>query len=440
MPSTVLVGAQWGDEGKGKITDMISSDYDYVVRFQGGNNAGHTVIHGDRKLALHLIPSGIMYENAVPVIGNGVVIDPGVLVEEMAMLEAEGISCERLLISCDAHVIMPYHKDFDGADEKRLGENKIGTTKRGIGPCYQDKAARKGIRIQDLLDEKIFRLKVETALAQKNPVLEKIYGMPTYTVEEICEEYLPYARILKPHMTESAQLLNDALREGKNILFEGAQGTLLDIDHGTYPYVTSSSCCAGGAATGSGVGPTAIDKVLGIQKAYVTRVGGGPFPTEQRYAEDGGTPEEAEIGETFCQIGGEFGVTTGRKRRCGWFDAVIGRYAAEVNGLTDVALTKLDVLSAFDTIKVCVAYECEGKTYDYFPMQQSVLFHAKPIYKELPGWKGEDITGCTAFEDLPENAQAYVEYLEEITGVRISIIAVGPDREQTILRGWESGR
>ncbi len=436
MPSTVLVGAQWGDEGKGKITDLIASDFDYVVRFQGGNNAGHTVIHGDKKLALHLMPSGVMYENAVPVIGNGVVIDPGVLVKEMAMLEAEGISCERLKISCDAHVIMPYHKDLDGADEKRLGKNQIGTTKRGIGPCYQDKAARKGIRIQDLFDEKVFRLKVETALAQKNPILEKIYGLHTYTVEEICEEYLPYARILKPYMAETAQMLNDALRAGKSILFEGAQGTLLDIDHGTYPYVTSSSCCAGGAATGTGVGPTAINRVLGIEKAYITRVGGGPFPTELKFSEDGGTGQDAIDGELLCSEGHEFGVTTGRKRRCGWFDAVIARYAAEVNGLTDVALTKLDVLSAFDTIKVCVAYECEGVRYDHFPMQQSVLFHAKPIYEELPGWKGIDITGCRTYEELPENTRAYIEHLEEITGVSMSIVSVGPDRDQTIMRRW----
>ena len=436
MPSTVLVGAQWGDEGKGKITDLIASDFDYVVRFQGGNNAGHTVIHGDKKLALHLMPSGVMYENAVPVIGNGVVIDPGVLVKEMAMLEAEGISCERLKISCDAHVIMPYHKDLDGADEKRLGKNQIGTTKRGIGPCYQDKAARKGIRIQDLFDEKVFRLKVETALAQKNPILEKIYGLHTYTVEEICEEYLPYARILKPYMAETAQMLNDALRAGKSILFEGAQGTLLDIDHGTYPYVTSSSCCAGGAATGTGVGPTAINRVLGIEKAYITRVGGGPFPTELKFVEDGGTGQDAIDGELLCSEGHEFGVTTGRKRRCGWFDAVIARYAAEVNGLTDVALTKLDVLSAFDTIKVCVAYECEGVRYDHFPMQQSVLFHAKPIYEELPGWKGIDITGCRTYEELPENTRAYIEHLEEITGVSMSIVSVGPDRDQTIMRRW----
>ena len=436
MANTVLVGAQWGDEGKGKVTDLIARDYDYVVRFQGGNNAGHTVIHGDTKLALHLMPSGVMYEDSIPVIGNGVVIDPGVLVKEMAMLEAEGISCKNLKISCDAHIIMPYHKDLDGADEKRLGKNQIGTTKRGIGPCYQDKAGRKGIRVQDLLDESIFRLKLETVLAQKNPILEKIYGLHTYSVEEICEEYLPYARILRPHMAETSQLLNEALRNGKSILFEGAQGTLLDIDHGTYPYVTSSACCAGGAVTGTGVGPKAIDRVLGIQKAYVTRVGGGPFPTEQRFAENGGSGEEAETGELLCAAGHEFGVTTGRKRRCGWFDAVIGRYAAETNGLTDVALTKLDVLSEFDTIKVCIAYECEGKRYDYFPMQQSVLFHAKPVYEELPGWKGADISACRSFEELPENAQAYVKHLEDITNVRISFVSVGPDRDQTIVRDW----
>ena len=434
--NTVLVGAQWGDEGKGKVTDLIGHDYDFVVRFQGGNNAGHTVIHGETKLALHLMPSGVMYPDVTPVIGNGVVIDPGVLIKEMAMLEAEGISCQNLRISCDAHLIMPYHKDLDGADEKRLGKNQIGTTKRGIGPCYQDKAARKGIRMQDLLDERIFRLKIETALAQKNPILKKIYGLHTYTVEEICDEYLPYARILAKHVTETAQLLNDAVRAGKSILFEGAQGTLLDIDHGTYPFVTSSACCAGGAVTGTGVGPTTIDRVLGIQKAYVTRVGAGPFPTEQRFAEDGGEGEEVQIGETFCSVGHEYGVTTGRKRRCGWFDAVIGRYAAEVNGLTDVALTKLDVLSEFDTIKVCVAYECEGKRYDYFPMQQSVLFHSKPVYEELPGWKGIDITECREFDELPENAKAYVEHLEELCGVRISFVSVGPDRDQTIVRDW----
>lgn len=437
MPSTVLVGAQWGDEGKGKITDLIASKFNYVVRFQGGNNAGHTVIHGGKNIALHLMPSGVMYENCTPVIGNGVVLDPGVLVKEMAMLKSFDISCKNLKISCDAHVIMPYHKDLDGAEEKVLGKNKIGTTKRGIGPCYQDKAARRGIRVQDLMDEKIFKLKVEAALAQKNPILEKVFGLHTYTVEEICEEYLPYAGILKPYMAETTQMLNEALHNGESILFEGAQGTLLDIDHGTYPYVTSSACCAGGAACGSGVGPVNIKRVLGIQKAYITRVGEGPFPTELLYTENGGSGQSAKDGETFCSVGHEYGVTTKRKRRCGWFDAVIARYAANVNGLTDVALTKLDVLSAFDEIKVCVAYECDGKRYNYFPMQQSVLFHATPIYETLPGWKGVDISECTSFEQLPKNAKSYIEYLEQTVGVPITIVSVGPAREQTFFRGWE---
>ena len=437
MASTVLVGTQWGDEGKGKITDLIASKYDYVVRYQGGNNAGHTVVHGNTKLALHLMPSGVMYEHAVPVIGNGVVIDPGALVKEMALLEAEGVSCKNLKISCNAHIIMPYHKDLDGADEKVLGKNSIGTTKRGIGPCYQDKAARKGIRVQDLMDEKIFRLKVETALAQKNPILEKIYGIHTYTVDEIMEEYLPYATILKPYMAETTQLLNEALRSGKNILFEGAQATMLDIDHGTYPYVTSSSCGSGGAAIGTGVGPMAIEKVIGIMKAYTTRVGGGPFPTEQLFPENGGEGEVAQVGEKLCAVGHEYGVTTGRKRRCGWLDAVIGKYAVDVNGLTDIALTKLDVLSEFDTIKVCVAYEHEGKRYDYLPMQQSVLFHAKPVYEELPGWKGVDITGCRTFEELPENAQNYIRFVEDFVGAPITMISVAPERDCTIFRGWD---
>ena len=434
MSNVVLVGTQWGDEGKGKITDLIAGDFDYVVRYQGGNNAGHTVVHNGVSLALHLMPSGVMYENTVPVIGNGVVIDPAALVKEMTLLEQEGVSCKNLKISCNAHVIMPDHKDLDGADEKRLGKNSIGTTKRGIGPCYQDKAARKGIRVQDLMDEKIFRLKLEAALAQKNPILDKIYGLHTYTVDEIVEEYLPYARIMQRYMAETTQLLNDALRAGKSILFEVAQATMLDIDHGTYPYVTSSSCGAGGAAIGTGVGPMAIDKVIGIMKAYTTRVGGGPFPTEQRFPENGGTGEEAEVGELLCSVGHEYGVTTGRKRRCGWFDGVIAKYAVDVNGLTDIALTKLDVLSEFDTIKVCVAYEYEGKRYDYLPMQQSVLFHSQPIYVELPGWKGVDISGCRTFEELPENAQKYVNYLEEFSGARISMISVAPERDCTIIR------
>ncbi|MCH4185011.1 MAG: adenylosuccinate synthase [Eggerthellaceae bacterium] len=430
MPSTVLVGAQWGDEGKGKVTDLISGDYDFVVRYQGGNNAGHTVIHGDKKLALRLIPSGIMYDHITPVIGNGCVIDPRVLINEMKMLHGEGISTDKLVISCDAHLIMPYHIDLDGAAETRLGKHEIGTTKNGIGPAYKDKAARTGIRVQDLLDEHIFREKLETALSYTNLVLGKVYGMKTYTVDEICEEYLPFADVIRPHMAETAQLLNTALAQGKNILFEGAQGTLLDIDHGTYPFVTSSACCAGGACTGSGVGPKAISKVLGISKAYITRVGSGPFPTELK----------EETGDLLRDVGGEYGVVTGRKRRCGWFDAVIARYAADVNSLTDMALTKLDVLSAVDTIKVCVGYEADGKRYDYFPMQHSALYpkHVKPIYEELPGWKGQDITGCRTFESLPANAQSYVKYLEERVGVPMSIIAVGPDRDQTIFRGWSS--
>ena len=430
MPSTVLLGAQWGDEGKGKITDLIASDYDYVVRYQGGNNAGHTVIHGDTKLALHLIPSGVMYDHITPVIGNGCVVDPKVLVKEMNMLEGEGFSCERLRISCDAHIIMPYHIDLDGASERHLGKHKIGTTKRGIGPAYEDKISRCGIRVQDLLDEKIFREKVEAALFLKNQILTKIYGLEPYTVDQICDMYLPYADVMRAHMAETTQLLNAELRAGKNVLFEGAQGTMLDVDHGTYPFVTSSSCCAGGAPTGSGVGPKAISKVLGIAKAYITRVGSGPFPTELK----------DETGDLLRKVGGEYGVTTGRERRCGWFDAVQARYAVEVNSMTDMALTKLDVLSCVPRIKVCVAYEADGQRYDYFPMQHSVIYpkNVTPIYEELPGWEGVDISDCKKFEDLPANAQSYVKYLEEISGVKASIIAVGPDRNQTIFNGWES--
>ncbi len=434
MPATILVGTQWGDEGKGKVTDLIARDFDMVVRCSGGNNAGHTVIAGDTKLALHLMPSGVMYPHCTPVIGNGCVIDPGVLVKEMAMLAASNITCDSLKISCDAHVIMPYHKVLDGADEKRLGKNRIGTTKRGIGPCYQDKAARRGIRMQDLLDEKIFKLKLDNVLQRTNLILKRVYGLQTFTVDEIFEEYCDYARILGRHVIETAQYINDALRDKKNILFEGAQGTMLDIDHGTYPFVTSSSCCSGGACTGAGVGPTKIDRVVGIMKAYTTRVGEGPFPTEVIFEENGGAGQDAKDADTLCEVGHEYGTTTGRKRRCGWFDAVVGRYAADIHGLSEIALTKLDVLSAFDTIKVCVAYECDGKTYDYFPMQQSVLFHARPLYEELPGWAEQDISNCKRFEDLPKNAQNYVEFLEKQVGVKMTIVSTGPDRDQTILR------
>lgn len=429
MPGIILVGAQWGDEGKGKITDLIASDFDYVVRFQGGNNAGHTVIHDGKTLKLHLIPSGIMYPNITPVIANGCVIDPKVLLEEIDRIEADGISTKELLISGNAHVIMPYHLDLDGASEKRLGNNLIGTTRRGIGPAYQDKASRLGIRIQDLTDEHIFREKVEAALLEKNDILSKVYGLPTYTVDQICEEYLPYAERIKPHISETSQTINAALREDEWVLFEGAQGTLLDIDHGTYPFVTSSSPTAGGACTGVGVGPKAIDRVLGIAKAYITRVGSGPFPTE--------LAEDDEVGKTLTTVGGEFGTTTGRQRRCGYYDAVIVKYAAEVNGLTDLCITKLDVLSALDTIKVCVAYEHEGRIYKTVPGHQTAFHHATPIYEELPGWN-EDITGCRTFEELPEKAQEYILYLEELAGVPVSMIAVGPSREQTIMRGWKT--
>jgi adenylosuccinate synthase len=425
MAGVVLLGAQWGDEGKGKITDLLSRDFDYVVRFQGGNNAGHTVIAGDVKLQLHLVPSGVMYDGVTPVIGNGVVLDPCVLLDEIDRLQAGGISCERLLISANVHLIMPYHRDLDAASEKRLGANEIGTTRRGIGPAYQDKVARLGLRMQDLFDRSIFREKVAAALVEKNDILSKVYGLREYTVDEIAEEYLGYAERLKPHVAEVSPLLNEALDRGDWVLFEGAQGTLLDIDHGTYPFVTSSSPTAGGACVGAGVGPTRIDRVLGIAKAYITRVGSGPFPTELFDAD----------GDKFIEVGQEFGTTTGRRRRAGWYDAVIVRYATEVNGLTDLAITKLDILSVFPTIKICVAYEHLGKRYTTVPGHQSAFHHAKPVYEEMEGWNC-DITGCRHFEDLPAAAQAYVRRLEELAGVPVSLIAVGPEREQTILRNW----
>ena len=427
MPGTVLVGTQWGDEGKGKITDLISSDYDYVVRFQGGNNAGHTVITPKHHLALHLIPSGVMYDSVTPVIGNGCVVDPKVLLEEIDMLAKEDITCERLRISGNAHIIMPYHRDLDGASERRLGENLIGTTKRGIGPAYQDKASRMGLRMQDMLDPGIFRAKVAAALPEKNDILSKVYGMPTYTVEQICDEYLPYAERLAPYITDTTLMLNDAVVAGQKVLFEGAQATMLDIDFGTYPFVTSSNCSAGGSITGTGVGMKYVDRVLGIAKAYLTRVGSGPFPTE--------LPEGDPDGDIMSSVGKEFGVTTGRRRRCGWYDAVVMSYAAKVNGLTDIAITKLDVLSEFETIKVCTAYDCDGQILRTAPQNQTLFHHAKPIYEEVPGWK-TDISGCRSFDELPPAAKDYIAFLEELAGVPVTIVAVGPSREQTIMRNW----
>ena len=428
MPSAVLVGTQWGDEGKGKICDLIASEFDCVVRYQGGNNAGHTIVVGDRKYGLHQVPSGIMYPDCISVIGNGCVVNPAVLLDEIDMFEHDGISTANLKVSGNAHVIMPYHIDLDGAFEERLGARNIGTTKRGIGPCYQDKMARIGLRMQDLLDEGVFREKLACALDRVNPQLELIFGMPTYTVDQICETYLPMAERLRPYICESGLLLNGLLEEGKSILFEGAQATLLDIDHGTYPFVTSSSCTAGGAVTGSGVGMKSIDRVLGIMKAYITRVGSGPMPTELDYDTDAD-------GHALTEVGHEYGVTTGRRRRCGWFDGVIARYATRVNGLTDIALTKLDVLSEFDIIKVCVAYDCDGERYTTVPEHTSVFQHAVPVYREVPGWK-RDITGCRTFEELPKEAQDYVHLVEELAGCKVSFVAVGPDREQTIRRGW----
>ncbi|OUN46469.1 adenylosuccinate synthase [Collinsella sp. An7] len=429
MPSTVLVGTQWGDEGKGKICDLIAGDFDCVVRYQGGNNAGHTIVVGDKKYGLHQVPSGIMYPSCTSVIGNGCVVNPAVLLEEIDMFEHDGISTANLKVSGNAHVIMPYHIDLDGAYEALLGDHNIGTTKRGIGPCYQDKMARIGIRMQDLLSEEVFREKLARALDRVNPQLELIFHLPTYTVDQICESYLPMAERLRPYIAETAQLLGDLAADGKKILFEGAQATLLDIDHGTYPFVTSSNCTAGGAVTGSGVGMKNIDRVLGIMKAYITRVGSGPMPTELAY--------ETLEGHTLTEEGYEYGVTTGRRRRVGWFDGVIANYAARVNGLTDIALTKLDVLSAFDAIKVCVAYDCDGVRYTTVPEHELVFDAAVPVYEELPGWRGVDISGCRSFDELPETAQSYVRRVEELAHAKVSFVSVGPDRDQTINCGWE---
>ena len=424
MPRTVLVGAQWGDEGKGKITDLIASDYDYVVRYQGGNNAGHTVIHGDKKLALHLMPSGVMYENAVPVIGNGVVIDPGVLIKEMAMLEAEGISCKNLKISCDAHIIMPYHKVLDKARENKLEKGqKIGTTGRGIGPCYEDKVGRVGVRASDLADPDLLKAKIAAALKEKNVLFTALYGIDALAVDAVFDEVMAVAPRIIPHLTDVSSELEQAWNEGKSVLFEGAQGIHLDIDHGTYPFVTSSNTVSGNAAAGSGVGPNKLDRIIGILKAYTTRVGEGPFPTELNDA----------TGELLRTSGGEFGVTTGRPRRCGWQDIPVLRESARLNGLTDVALTKLDVLSGFDTIQICVAYEYKGKRMDYPPQEQGALDLVSPVYESMPGWK-EDITACKTWDELPEAARAYVQRLEQLSGVPVSMVSVGPDRNQTIFR------
>ncbi|MFI9811083.1 adenylosuccinate synthase [Saccharothrix variisporea] len=424
MPAVVLIGAQWGDEGKGKATDLLGERVQWVVRYQGGNNAGHTVVLPDgKKFALHLIPSGILTPGVTSVIGNGVVVDPGVLLEELDGLERQGVDTSRLLVSADAHLIMPYHVAIDKVTERYLGKAKIGTTGRGIGPCYQDKIARVGVRAQDLLDEKILRQKVEAALDFKNQVLVKVYNRKALDPEQVVDAVLEHGAKFTDRIADTRLLLNQALERGETVLLEGSQGTLLDVDHGTYPFVTSSNPTSGGASAGSGIGPTRITTVIGILKAYTTRVGSGPFPTELN----------DEMGEHLRKTGGEFGVTTGRSRRTGWFDAVIARYASRVNGITDYFLTKLDVLSGLEKVPVCVGYTIDGERVDEMPMTQTDVHHAVPVYEELPGWF-EDISHCRTFEELPANARAYVEHLESISGARISAIGVGPGRDQTIVR------
>ncbi|MFC7432816.1 MULTISPECIES: adenylosuccinate synthase [unclassified Agrococcus] len=423
MPGIVILGAQWGDEGKGKATDLLASRTDYVVKFNGGNNAGHTVVVGDEKYALHLLPSGILTPGVVPVIGNGVVIDLEVLFHELQALSARGVDVSRLRISANAHIIADYHRTLDKVSERFLGKRSIGTTGRGIGPAYADKINRVGVRVQDLFDPSILRQKVEGSLDLKNHLLTKVYNRRAITVDEIVADLTQYVERLRPMVADTALELDRALEAGKTVVFEAGQATMLDIDHGTYPFVTSSSATAGGAATGAGVAPARLDRIIGIVKAYTTRVGSGPFPTELF----------DEWGERLRATGFEFGTTTGRPRRTGWYDSVITRYAARVNGVTDFVLTKLDVLTGIERIPVCVAYDVDGVRHDEMPVSQSDVHHATPIYEELPGWT-EDISGARTFEDLPKNAQDYVLALEAMSGSRISAIGVGPDREAIVVR------
>ncbi len=421
MPAIVIVGAQWGDEGKGKATDLLGESVDYVVRYQGGNNAGHTVVIGDESYALHLLPSGVLSPEVTPVIGNGVVIDPGVLIEEIDGLRARGISCDRLLISANAHLIMPHHRALDRVTERFLGTARIGTTGRGIGPAYGDKAARMGIRAQDLFDPGILGQKLELVLREKNQMLAKVYNRRGIDAAAVSAAYLSYGERLRPYLADTGLILNRALDDQQVVLLEGAQATLLDVDHGTYPFVTSSSPTAGGACAGSGIGPTRITRVIGIVKAYTTRVGAGPFPTELTGPQ----------GEWLRKTGGEYGVTTGRERRTGWFDAVIARYATRVNGITDYFLTKLDVLSGLEQVPVCVAYDVAGTRHQEIPVTQTDFHHAVPVYEYLDGW-WEDISAARQFSDLPRNAQAYVRALEEKIGAPVAAVGVGPRRDQTL--------
>ena len=422
MPGIVVVGAQWGDEGKGKATDQLAEHVDYTVRYSGGNNAGHTLVVDGETYALHLLPSGILNPRAVPVIGNGVVVDLDVLFAEIEGLTARGVDASKLLVSANAHVIAPYHQVLDKVTERFLGKRRIGTTGRGIGPAYSDKVNRLGVRIQDLFDESILRQKVAASLEQKNEVLVKVYNRRAIDPDATAEHLLGFADRLRPMVADVARVLNEALGRGEVVLFEGAQAHHLDIDHGTYPYVTSSNPIAAGACTGTGVGPRRIDRVIGIAKAYTTRVGEGPFPTELLDAD----------GDKLRADGAEFGTTTGRPRRCGWFDALVVEAASAVNGFTDIFLTKLDVLTGWEKIPVCVAYDVAGERTDRLPMTQTDFHHAKPVYEYLDGWS-EDISGCRTFGDLPVAAQAYVRRLEELVGARISGIGVGADREQVVM-------
>jgi adenylosuccinate synthase len=422
MPAIVVLGAQWGDEGKGKATDLLGSDIDYCVRYQGGNNAGHTIVVDGQKFATHLLPSGVLTPGCTPVIANGVVMDARVLFTEIDGLEARGVEASRLLVSGNAHLITSYHTAIDKVTERFLGKNQIGTTGRGIGPAYADKINRVGVRVADVFDEKILAAKVEAALEVKNHLLVKVYNRRAISVEEILEEIGEYAERLKPMVADTSLVLNDALDAGMTVLFEGAQATMLDVDHGTYPFVTSSNPIAGGVGAGAGIGPKRLDRVIGVIKAYTTRVGSGPFPTELFDAD----------GDRLREVGAEFGTTTGRPRRCGWYDAVIARYAARINGLTEFFLTKLDCLGEWDEIPVCVAYEIDGERHEEMPMTQTDFHHAKPVYEMLPGWRS-DISKCRSFEDLPREAQAYVRRLEELSGAPFWGVGVGPGREESIV-------
>jgi adenylosuccinate synthase len=422
VPATVVVGTQWGDEGKGKLTDLLAKEMHVVVRYQGGHNAGHTIVVDGESFALQLVPSGVLYDHITPVIGNGVVVDPGVLLAEVDKLERKGVDCSRLRVSGNAHLIMPYHQELDAITERYLGRNKLGTTRRGIGPAYADKASRVGIRVQDLLDPKIFRQKLDVVLKEKNAILAKVYNRLPLSAEGIADRYLDlYAPRLAPMIADTVALVHEALAASQHVLLEGAQATFLDLDHGTYPFVTSSNPTAGGACVGAGVGPRDIDRVIGIAKAYVTRVGAGPFPTELH----------DELGDVLVDRGHEFGTNTGRRRRTGWFDAVMVRQAVRLNSLSEIAITKLDILDNFETLKVCVAYDNDGIRYDHVPYHQSVLHDVTPIYEELAGWQ-TDLSAATELHQLPGAAKDYVQFLSEQAGVPVRLVGVGPGREQFV--------